>query len=377
MANSPLIGSKYQQVQSLLVQRIQSGQIKRGQCIPSEPQLCEQLGVSRETVRRAVGNLVRDGMLETRPGYGHVVCSLQPRRTVAVLLNRDLFTPAPTPFIPLVLRAVREELQRRGCRMLLHGPSAGAYSALEGDYSRLERDIRRRAFAGLLGLAWPHSPDAEPEAAVVDQRVCEALTAKKIPYAMLSDYPLEASTGTDYHAIGYLGTRHFLEQGLNRVGLLIGQPSSGDLVWEEVLRGYKAALTEARLAIRDDWVLRLPSEAALGEQSGYEAFRAWWRGTDQPQAMVVGDDTLAKGAMVAAVEAGVRIPEQLQFASLAIKGGCTFFPRPFVRLEMDPAAYARHVVDQLLMMLDSDDATPAGVRVRPRVVPAESAHLHP
>lgn len=54
---------------------IQSGQWPVGTRIPPEPQLVEQLGVSRNTLREAVRALVHAGLLEARQGDGTYVCS--------------------------------------------------------------------------------------------------------------------------------------------------------------------------------------------------------------------------------------------------------------------------------------------------------------
>lgn len=64
---------------------VASGQWPVGQRIPTEPELAEQLGVSRNTVREAVRVLVHAGMLEARQGAGTFVrAALEP----AEVLNR-------------------------------------------------------------------------------------------------------------------------------------------------------------------------------------------------------------------------------------------------------------------------------------------------
>jgi GntR family transcriptional regulator len=52
---------------------IESGKLKAGDLIPSERELCEQLEISRMTVRAAVDQLVRDGLLIRKHGSGTVV----------------------------------------------------------------------------------------------------------------------------------------------------------------------------------------------------------------------------------------------------------------------------------------------------------------
>lgn len=67
--------SLVKQVVEQLAQRIEAGDWKVGERIPPEPDLVEQLGVSRNTLREAVQALIHTGMLEARQGDGTYVRS--------------------------------------------------------------------------------------------------------------------------------------------------------------------------------------------------------------------------------------------------------------------------------------------------------------
>jgi len=63
----------YYQVASALREQILSGRLPPGELVPPEVQLATQLGVSRQTVREAIGLLVRNGLLVRRRGKGTFV----------------------------------------------------------------------------------------------------------------------------------------------------------------------------------------------------------------------------------------------------------------------------------------------------------------
>ena len=63
---------------SYLRRQISTGEWALGERIPIEPELAEQMGVGRSTVREAVRSLASMGMLETAPGRGTFVRSTTP-----------------------------------------------------------------------------------------------------------------------------------------------------------------------------------------------------------------------------------------------------------------------------------------------------------
>ena len=53
----------YEKIRDGLKEKIQSGELKEGDMIPTEIQLAETFHVSRPTIRRALNDLVVDGYL--------------------------------------------------------------------------------------------------------------------------------------------------------------------------------------------------------------------------------------------------------------------------------------------------------------------------
>jgi GntR family transcriptional regulator len=70
----------YAQLKELLIERIRLGQYQPGQQIPSELALCEELDLSRPTVRQAIAEMVSEGALVIVKGKGTYV-SAEPERT--------------------------------------------------------------------------------------------------------------------------------------------------------------------------------------------------------------------------------------------------------------------------------------------------------
>ncbi len=64
---------RYYQIQLVLQDRVESGEWAEGRAIPSERDLCVEFGVSRPTMRRAIGNLTAAGFLVRKQGKGTFV----------------------------------------------------------------------------------------------------------------------------------------------------------------------------------------------------------------------------------------------------------------------------------------------------------------
>lgn len=63
----------YAQVEDHLKQELRSSRLSPGDRLPPEPELARLLGVSRQTVRQALGRLEAAGLVTRRPGRGTVV----------------------------------------------------------------------------------------------------------------------------------------------------------------------------------------------------------------------------------------------------------------------------------------------------------------
>jgi GntR family transcriptional regulator len=64
---------RHYRVYRLVADRITLGELAPGERLPSERSLCDQLQVSRTTVRRALAALTEDGLVESAPGRGTFV----------------------------------------------------------------------------------------------------------------------------------------------------------------------------------------------------------------------------------------------------------------------------------------------------------------
>jgi DNA-binding FadR family transcriptional regulator len=126
------------QVIARLRQEITSGAWPVGSRIPTEPELVEQLGVARNTVREAVRALAHNGLLDIRQGSGTYV--LATSELAGVMQRR--FADAD----PRHVAELRSALEASGAGL-------AAVRRTEADLGRLEALLERRESAWQSGEA--------------------------------------------------------------------------------------------------------------------------------------------------------------------------------------------------------------------------------
>ena len=80
-APGPTFAPLYRQIQALLMRRLQEGEWKPGEAIPSEMELAARFGVSQGTVRKAIDELAAAHVVVRRQGRGTFVASHHEVRT--------------------------------------------------------------------------------------------------------------------------------------------------------------------------------------------------------------------------------------------------------------------------------------------------------
>lgn len=65
----------YTEVYATIARRIATGELRKGSQVPPEREFCRELGVSRATIRKAIGKLIEEGLLHAVQGRGTFVTS--------------------------------------------------------------------------------------------------------------------------------------------------------------------------------------------------------------------------------------------------------------------------------------------------------------
>ena len=261
--------------------------------------------------------------------------------------------------------------------------------------SALQREADARGYALVLAT---HHYDLHTEVRVTQQMVQHGVDAfvfvgldhDKALYSLLDRYGrpyvltwgvdasgLHPSIGFDNRAATYAMTRHLLDLGHRRFGL-ISAPTAGNDRARERGAGVRTALAAAGLTLDEDAVRFGP----IALESGAASMRELLARKPRPTAVVATNDVFAVGAMVACRDAGVRIPEDISITGVdntdlgaTQTPGLTSIRTPiveigraaalqlFARLEGEPAELSQLLPFELVQR--GSTAAPAA-SVRPR-----------
>lgn len=305
MSISPL--PKYEQVKQALIQEIRSGRWTSGSAFPSESQLLQKFDVSRPTLIRSLQDLVREGYLYRKQGQGTFVADHKPEEKEA------------STVIPVFLSAHVANLM--GDKQLvplqiLEGIQAGLAEA-----GADPQDV-------VVRYASPNRLDGATRRFVDDLTVGTALVIEPSGLKQLWDYLVTKGWNVwslneavamgncvtvDQTEAGYLATKHLIEQGCERIALLNGPV---DQYWGFGARldGYLRALDEAKLPYRDKFVRQ--ADKPIDSEAGRAMMLELLGDSPVPDGVVGASDAKTMGAMAAAQEAGLSVPEDLRFTSI-------------------------------------------------------------
>ena len=111
--------------------------------------------------------------------------------------------------------------------------------------------------------------------------------------------------GADNEGGAKLGVRHLIERGYTEIGILAGFQRLSTM--RERLRGFQAALREAGLPVRNEWVV--PSDLSI--EAGKEAMRHLLTLPERPRAVFVNNNLITLGALLAIREMGLDCPGEV------------------------------------------------------------------
>ncbi|MFE6485392.1 LacI family DNA-binding transcriptional regulator [Streptomyces sp. NPDC057757] len=238
---------KFRQLAADLRQRLVQGIWPADSRLPTEKELAHSSGTSVSTVRRAVDELVAEGLVVRRQGSGTFVVPPSAPAPGRALVG--VMVPDTAFYFPKVLQGIEETLSAAGARLLL---ACSGY-----DQARETGDLRDMLDAGVDGLlVVPTLNGAEPAADVLAR-----LAALPVPTVLMerrtaSLTDTNTTVCTHHEAGAHDAVRHLAALGHHRIGLVLRDfsPTTGPVAdgFHQAISELGAVSTEFRAA-RQEW----------------------------------------------------------------------------------------------------------------------------
>ena len=332
----------------ILEARIRTGVYPAGTWLTPERQLAEELGVHRQTIRRAVERLSEAGLLDRKPSHRPVIrrtdAPVASGNTVALLMGAD---PIFRPF-QQVLRGCERELGSLGYRMVfMDTMGRDSVSTREREFRALD-SLLEHPVAGLV--IWCQAP-------VASLPRLEQLRATGMPIVALDRFirHLDADfVAVDNFSAAAHVVDHLSELGHERIGLITLPETSTSVIDRET--GFRAALDRRGLHLDESHIFRLPESPASGEDDYEQIACGIFENSNRPTAVFAVNDVLAWRLLSVVCAGGKRVPEDLAIVGFDDLEGWAMHKPVLTTIRLPYEDIGRHAASLLLQRLKTPEA---------------------
>jgi LacI family transcriptional regulator len=290
------------QVKQQITWLIASGKIQPGDRLPSVRRLAEHLSINMHTVRNAYSMLENEGLVTTRQGWGTKALAadpLQMAQSKVLVRSHTIGVILPSlinPFYHDFLQGIQEVADSDQSMIFVCNTQS---EPLEG--WRYVNQLLAKEVDGIIVT----SQDIER---FIPANF--ASTREKplgVPFVSV-DWPDSNtySVTIDLESAGYQATKHLIEHGHQRIGLITFGIEPEDFRLEDL--GYRRALTEAGIQTDPDLIAQVQNfDASAGKQGAKKLLNL----PEPPSAIFAITDLMAMGVIQEIKARGLRIPRDI------------------------------------------------------------------
>jgi LacI family repressor for deo operon, udp, cdd, tsx, nupC, and nupG len=329
---------------------IQSGKLAAGQIVGSEHEMARRTGLSRVSVRRAIGQLISEGLVERRAGKGVFVRDQRTATRTVEIVVPDM---SREPWARIV-RAAQQAGMDHGVRIQVHDGH---------QYGDIEMTLR------LIETLPEVTPNGAIMGAICHPRFVEAAVRLKLaryPFVLIGE-PLRGldvpTIAADNRAGGYATGEELLRLGHRRIAFV------GPLVDSTAVRrmeGLRDAICDAgvpfdRQLVKD---LDLPNPLVSWEEPVDRCVRELMLLDSPPTALAFPTDGAAADAYRTLKRLGFSIPDDVSVFGYDEEPICRYLEPPLSSIAQ-PMEQMGQAAMKLLLERMQDPQAPTAHRILP------------
>ena len=348
---------KYMALVNWIREQVDANQLRSGDKFYSENELSAMFGISRQTVRQAVGILEREHIVERRRGSGTYI-SQAPAKQRPVTNNIGVITTYMDDYIfTSIIRGIETVLTEQGYTMQI----AFTHNRVESE----TRALRTMLDKGVDGIIVEPTKSGLPNP---NLHLYEEIRKKELPIVFFNAFYPGLSfphVAMDDRIAGKLATNCLISAGHRRIG---GIFQLDDIQGHLRYSGYVQALLEAGLELRDESIIWYATEDKSDISTDFPRFLNRLRDCT---GLVCYNDQIAFLVMEQLKRHGVLVPEQLSVVGIDNSDIASLCEIPFTSVAHPKELLGKTVAENLLRLIQ-DKSFHATVDFEPELVERDS-----
>jgi len=323
-----------------------------GKQLPGVREMCKSLNVSTATLDRVLVKLETQQIISREHGRGLFVADSLKKDTIGFVFGGDVF--AVSPFWGQLLEcgqkyALKHDL---GFRYYLDIPDSGKTIPTHGD---LIGDLENKRLNAIVVL----SPQGNDQVQWLQQW--------NLPTVLLDqEHVCKYKAFFDHACFIAIAVEQLAKAGCKRIGFLGSTFASANQVFIDALT--KEGLAYDRALHWDiSWCGSLVPHESFEQFASNLLDKAF--PSTQPDGLVISDDTMARGAMIALLRQGVFPGRDIKMAVASNKGSSVLQPYEgdLILIEHDPAELIEQVMQIIEQLLREEEPPEPVIMVKPAV----------
>lgn len=357
---------KYVQIKNNLIKIIEEDGLKEGDLLPSETFLATSYGVSRVTVRQAIDQLVREGLVYKIQGKGTFYRGKPDKSKDARTHLIGVISPVTRWYIyPHILDGIEQKVQEYKYGVMI-GNSRGDVDK----EASIIRDMLKKGVEGIL---------LEPAASsfFMTRQARTLLPSLKVPVVLIDSFYEEARSylsmiSPDDAEGGRRAAEYLVSMGHRKIGIVYKRDvMAGRLRY----LGFKEKLEELGCPIAPEHVWTFSSEDG---DTDIEPTRRLVRKflmldkKDRPTAIFFFNDETALHGLQMIRSAGLSVPDDVSILSYDDSEFARFCEVPLTSLSHPKEELGRRAVEILIGIIEGNIMPPQQILFAPKIVERHS-----
>ena len=257
--------------------------------LPGERNLAKELGYSYMTIRKAIENLVDEGLLYKVPTKGTYVASQKQQKpktmTIGYFLDSRIAGGLSSPYYGLIFNAIAKATAAHGYSLVYFTNS---------DATNLYKILKKLDGVIASSFLRVESLIQEIKAVIPVVTIDNSAADKSIPSVIIDNFSAEVESVDYLRSLGH-----------ERIGFMTGLEDSD--VGKNRYEGYKSGLQKHGIVADESLVFRGNYTFGSGV-SGVEYFLSL---EQRPTAIICANDSMALGAISSLQKAGLKVPDDI------------------------------------------------------------------